>query len=173
MPRALNLAWKSPTIRLTPTWRLGLAAVAIALATSVVFWWQASELLDSLQRKSAQHDQLRATRVVSFDMNRGELREELTAVNQMIRQLNQQWDVLLANVQPTRPSVRLLAVEVDAKSQKVRLVGHTARVAEMIDYVAALNDRSSVKGASLVRHEVDRESGGYRFVVEAQWADGR
>lgn len=145
----------------------------IALAASVVFWWQAGVLLDSLQTKSAQHDQSSNARVESFDKNRSELREELTAVNQMIRQLNQQWDVLLANVQPTRPSVRLLAVEVDAKSLAVRLVGHTARMAEMIDYVAALNDRPSVKGATLVRHEIDRESGGYRFVVEAQWADGR
>lgn len=174
MPRPLNLHWKAPATTVTRRWRMAMVLATAALVASVGFWWQAAAQVQTLtEQRTARLRPIQGQRAPLGEQAQGELRDEIQGVNQLIRQLNQQWDILLADVQPVRPTVRLLEVEVDARGQRVRLVGSTAKVAEMVDYVAELTNRASLKEVALARHEADKESGGYRFVVEAVWVDGR
>lgn len=97
------------------------------------------------------------------------LRQEVQAVNRQIRQLNQSWETLFGDLR-TFPggAVRLLGVDVEARTGSVRVTGVAADATTMADYAAYLADKKSLRSVVLSRHEAEGSS--LRFVVDAKWA---
>lgn len=174
MPRPLTLDWCAPALKVSRSWRVALLIAIAAALASLVWLSRSSASLESIQRARA--DNARASSVGgprSDSRGSDALREEIAAINRQVTRLNEQWDRLLANVQPSRPAVRILELDVNAQGRQIRVVGQAARVSEMMDYAAELAQRSTLLDVALVRHEADESGRGYRFQVEAKWADGR
>ncbi len=98
------------------------------------------------------------------------LRQELDAANRQIRQLNQSWDGLLADLRSfPGDKIRMLGVDVDARGGTVRVAGVAADAATMADYAAYLAEKKSLRAVLLLRHEAD--AAGLRFVIDGRWSD--
>ncbi|MDR2506502.1 MAG: hypothetical protein LBD67_00665 [Candidatus Accumulibacter sp.] len=98
------------------------------------------------------------------------LQEEITVVNQQIRQLNQAWDKLFGDLRaPPDGGVDFMTLEVNARANSIRLELFARNVEIMTDYAARLSEKKSLKAVLISRHEQD--SRGIRFIVDAKWVE--
>lgn len=173
MPRRLRLEWISPPTRIG---RRTLVAVLVSVGFAGLagaLWLVKSNHLAELQAQPGHSEKSSVSRLISED-ERIALREEITAVNRPIRQLNQQWDTLLAELQPTSAAVRLLEIDVDGITNRVRIVGRSPSIGNAVDFAAQLATRRELGEVVLARHEIEEGTQpAYRFIVEARWLSGR
>ena len=98
------------------------------------------------------------------------LQEEIVVVNQQIRQLNQAWDKLFGDLHVSPDGgIDFMTLEVNAKTNSIRLELSARNVEVMTDYAARLSEKKSLKAVLISRHEQDLR--GIRFIVDAKWAE--
>lgn len=175
MPRPIDLYWRRRASSPSPRWMAALLVATVTLAMSLVWWWQSNAALRAVQLPASPERVMRpaAGSGASDGAAGAALRKEIETVNGHIDRLNEQWDRLLADTQPSVQSVRLLEIQLSARDNRLRAVGLSQSTAAMMDYAADLSRRPTWRDVALVRHERDETGAGYRFMVEATWATGR
>lgn len=149
-----------------------LGLLSVLLVVTVFSYFDVAQTV-SLLRAEKRARETKAQAVVETPRRSAEetraLRQEVQAVNRQIRQLNQSWETLFGDLR-TFPggNVRLLGVDVEARTGSVRVTGVAADATTMADYAAYLADKKSLRSVVLSRHEA--EGGSLRFVVDAKWA---
>lgn len=91
----------------------------------------------------------------------------------VIRQLNLPWGRLFLKLEKARGDhVALLAIEPDANSNKIRVVGEAKDYLAMIDYVRGLSQGGELQSVYLLEHKMDEQNPDQpiRFSLEASWA---
>ncbi len=153
--------------------RLPLLGLLFVLLVGMAFAYFDVSQTVSLLRAEKRARETTALAVVDAPRRSAEearaLRQEVQAVNRQIRQLNQSWETLFGDLR-TFPggAVRLLGVDVEARTGSVRVTGVAADATTMADYAAYLADKKSLRSVVLSRHEA--EGGGLRFVIDAKWS---
>lgn len=163
--------WPARTVSRRALAVLGLLVAVLMLA--ILAYLDASQTV-ALRRAEKKQREVSQTVVVEAPRLSVEdakvVRLEIKAVNRQIRQLNQSWDVLLGDLRSYPGGVvRLLALEVDAHSGSIRVVGVAANTEAMTDYAAYLADQKSLREVLISHHEID--ANGVRFVVDGKWAE--
>ncbi len=171
-PQPLDLDFVRPRCSLRRPLML-LALLIVAFVVCVLRYVDAAQTI-SLQRAEKKSREVVETAVAEAPRRSAEearaLKQEVAAVNRQIRQLNQAWEVLFADLRAVPGShVRLLGVDVDARTGSVRVMGIAPDAAEMADYAAYLADKKAFRAVVLSRHEMDASR--LRFVVDAKWAE--
>ena len=101
-------------------------------------------------------------------------KENLQAVNAIIRQLNLPWDALLEVLETTMPRrVAVLEVNPDAKSRRLRLVAEARNVKDMLAYVQHLRAHDLFESVVLTSHLVNEQDRNrpLHFELVAVWKD--
>jgi Tfp pilus assembly protein PilN len=94
------------------------------------------------------------------------------AVNAAVMQLNLPWRGLHDAVQAATPAgIALLALEPDAKKQRLRITAEAGNSEDMFAYVESLRRVDWFGSVALLRHETDEQDPNrpLRFQVDAQW----
>lgn len=176
MKRRLHLDFLHPD---PPRRGLGLALLALgaAAAVSAVAWHQSLErdvarLETSVAdlKRTAQRDA--PPRRVAIDPKR--IAQEVAAANDLIDQLARPWDELYRELETAAtPNVALLAVQPDAGSGAVRIIGEARRYADVLAYVARLEERPALGSVFLASHELRQGTGAraLAFTITAEWVD--
>ena len=97
---------------------------------------------------------------------------QASAVNAAVLQLNLPWRALHDAVQAGTPaSVALLALEPDARRNRVRITAEAKNSDDMIAYVEQLQKGEWFSAVGLVRHEINEQDPNrpIRFQLDAQW----
>jgi Tfp pilus assembly protein PilN len=172
MPRPLNLEFVRPrVVSRQAIWLLSLLSLGLLLAG--LSYFDAAQTVSVLRSEKKARETVETT--VSEAPRRSAeetraLRQEVQEVNRQIRQLNQAWEVLFGDLRSfPGAAVRLLAVDVDARTGSVRVTGLAADATTMADYAAYLAEKKSLRAVVLSRHEAD--AGGLRFVVDGKWTE--
>jgi hypothetical protein len=96
-------------------------------------------------------------------------KEEMAAAQTAMAELALPWEPLFAALESIdAPSVKLLAVEPDARKGKLRITAEAAGTPEIIAYVQALDTQPMLQDVFLSRQE-RQEAGPYVFNIEAVW----
>lgn len=159
--------------RVSPLVWMVLLLLLFAFTIALVDIWDASQKV-ALRRAERKQREVSEKVVTPPPRRNAEevrlLRQEIKAVNRQIRQLNLSWDGLFNDLRSyPGGEINLLALEVDAHTNSVRITGVAPDVVAMADYAANLSDKKSLRSVLISRHELD--AGGVRFVVDGKWAE--
>lgn len=156
------------------TWLVLIAAMAICILSA----YRAVRIEQSKleKTKSIQHLQrtLEEKKVRSLPTKTPSLSsEQITAINQAIKQLNLPWSDLFDAVEDSvSPTIALLRIAPDTSKQLIRFQAETKDVDQMIAYIEKLKASKYFTGVRITRHEIYEldPNRPIRFQFEAGWA---
>ena len=173
----LSIDFAPPTARrlLQQPWALAgiliglvlcLAALMAANRLSQVRQQQAGQVALEQQRARRSAATVKAAPVVVIPA------AQAAAVNRAVLQLNVPWQVLrdaIANATPD--TVALLTLEPDADKHVLRITAEARTSEVMLGYVRQLDRQAILRGATLMRHEINEQdpNNPIRFQIDAMW----
>lgn len=158
---------------------VGLAGV-LAVSAMVSFSVEQRKLLAAQEALTQSQDQLakRSGRTPQkASLNAPSLpKENLQAINAIVRQLNLPWDELFEALESTMPrKVAILEVNPDAKSRRLRVVAEVRNDKDMLAYLKLLRAVPLFESVVLTSHQVNEQDRNHplHFEFMAIWKEDR
>lgn len=163
-----------PTIGALTFFAMGLLCLATVAAQFMQLAMQEhdlrGQLATMLERASAHQRTLEERPVAVLQA------EQVTSVNNAIRQINLPWHRLLRDIEAATPKdIALLSIQPDAEHSSLKGTAEAPTPSGMLNYLSQLKNVGKFESVVLTRHELNEQDPmrPYRFQFEAHWQEAQ